>query len=295
MSQASATLPPAALATQELLRPSQTWLSRQNCDAAEAHAHGLSAAHTLACWLAAHTPHGTTGALPGLPPARTPPTPPAAAVLRSPLPWEWLTNTPPPAAATGSPEEQAVHAEERVRHALYSRLVQLSPGDAALGVEAHSSAFTWQHHGHEILGALHTPLDARAKRSALRPLFSIAEAAVMHPGSHGAVGSRRLLAVGHVLGLMDLANVSGAALTPHNSDAVHRFLGFACEELQARTTVLSAHEVASSVLMLGEILGMQVRARAAVVRHALVLHELPVPCSGAPCVCRPVTVIACCF
>lgn len=261
VSQASAALPPAALATQELLRPTQTWLSHENCRVAEAQAHGLSAAHTLACWLAAHSPHGSVAqpAAPG--PALTPVPPPVTVALQSPLPWGWLAHASPAAAAQGSPEEQGVRAEEGVRHALHSRLLELSPGDAMLGVEAHSSAIAWPQHSHEILSALHTPLDARGKRGALRPLFVIAEAAMMQPGARDAGGSRRLVSVGHVLGLMDLANVSGAALTPHSSDAVRRFLGFACEELQARTAVLSAHEIASSVLMLGEILGMQVRGR----------------------------------
>lgn len=159
-----------------------------------------------------------------------------------------------------------MQSQDAVRAALHSRLLQLSPNDSALGLEVPGGGFTWPQHGHAILSALHTPLDTRASRAALRPLFTIAEAALMQPGSRDASGSRRLIAVGHVLGLMDLANVSGAALTAHSSDAVQRVLALACEELQARTEMLSAHEVASSVLMLGEVLSMQVRPPHAGVR-----------------------------
>lgn len=241
-----------------LLQPSLTWLAPVACAAAEAHIQGLPASQTIACWLAAHSSqqhiHDKPPVVDAAPLGGDTAHP--AAVAAQALPWRWLSHTTWP---TRQPAlEQPAHASEGVRQALHSRILQLWPGSAALRLEGPADGFCWPRHGHDLLGALHHPIHPLARRAALRPLFAVAAEAMMQPGERDARGSRRLIAVGHVLGLMDLANASGAALTPNHSDSVGRFLSFACEELQARTVVLSAHEVASSVLLLGEILSMQV-------------------------------------
>eukprot|EP00892_Ulva_mutabilis_P007220 jgi/Ulvmu1/4870/UM020_0156.1 len=260
ISRAQTSLPPAALDAKALLQPEQTWLAPQHCNVAAALAQQLPPAQAIACWLAAHSPEAGPPD-PATASSAAPPNEARSAAHdaadEQPCPWKWLGR--PPAAQTSPESHQghAVHDSNAVRQALHSRLLQLAPAGGVQQLDGSGGTLSWSQHGHEILSALHAPLHPQARRAALRPLFAVAVEAVVQPGAREARGARRLIAVGHLLGVMDLANMAGAALKPHHGDAVQQFLAVACEELQAHTDVLSAHEVASSVLLLGELLSMQ--------------------------------------
>lgn len=116
-----------------------------------------------------------------------------------------------------------------------------------------ASELRWPEHAPVLLAGLSMPIAHSMQRSALRPLLA-ASAACIAQSPPGATQT------GHWVALLDLTSSSLAAMSQKHHSTAEALVATACEELQAQVSVLSAHHVTSSVLLLGEILTKQVCA-----------------------------------
>ena len=104
------------------------------------------------------------------------------------------------------------------------------------------------------------PITASMQRSALRPLLAASAASIAHSKESNIAASLDATQTGHWVALLDLASASLAAMSTQHSRAAEALVATACEELQAQVSGMTTRHVASSVLLLGEILTKQVCA-----------------------------------
>jgi hypothetical protein len=265
-------LPQEARAAARLLHPQHTWLQTSQHAEAVATVNRLGPAGTVWSLLALHLPPAARGdvlerACPATSEDALEPGIPATSVdalergcpatsedaLEPPrsntagLPWTWIyNNTDSALQARQSWHKLALHA------ALCNHLVALAQ-DPPLELLA-SKRLRWPAAAAELLAGARMPIMHNARRRALQPLFVAAATCMAASNSPQATQGRTTL--GHWIGLLELAYASLACLS--EPWAAQQVLHMACEELQAHVNMLSSHEVASSVMLLGELLGKQV-------------------------------------
>jgi hypothetical protein len=274
--QAAHVLPAEAHTTAALLHASRTWLRPSESQSVAAIIPTLSPTNTVWCFLAMHTPYPSPAAISTalhssrhLSPSHS--TNPDSVGV----PWQWIQSS-----------RLAVH---RTRYKNHKKLVQgllrdrielLSPRPCTIvqsvtakptghrvlavppqskrAVAASSSKLRWPEHAPTLLAGLDLPITRSHQRAALRPLLTASAACIAQCQENGVGFPRGATQTGHWIGLLDLTSTALAAMSYRHHSIAEGLVATACEELQAQVSVLPAHHVASSVLLLGEILTKQV-------------------------------------
>jgi hypothetical protein len=265
--QAGAAMPAEAHTTAELLHASRTWLRHSHAHAVAATIPTLSPPDTVWCFLAMHTPF----------PAPTTQQSSADAAAALVLPWSWIhASTVAVSRTRYTQNKKLIQGRLRKRIEMMSPTVRTSMRSTTDGAArrrgrgpAHATSrelrrlptqLQWPEHAPALLAGLHMPIPPSQQRSALRPMLSATAACIAESRRHGEGFSPRVTQSGHWIGVLDLVSTSLAAMSHHHHRIAAGLVATACEELQAQVSVLPAHHVACSALLLGEILTKQVRS-----------------------------------
>lgn len=284
MQQSITALPEDAATAASLLHASRTWLHPSNVQTAVATIPTLSPEDTVWCLLAMHTRRD------GLEKVALSPEP---ALERFSVPnggvqnkgaaggnfdtstpvWTWIDSN-------RVAVDRKIYSinKKHVRNLLRQRIQDFTPRERSLSARvtpdpdleggipsamhpnrasSHtetSEKLSWPEHAPLLFAGLSMPISSSNQRSALRPLFGTSAACIM---SERALSGSSMEA-GHWIGLLDLTSCSMAAMSSSQHESAVAVVNKTCEELQAQLDVLGSHHVASSVLLLGEILTKQV-------------------------------------
>ena len=273
--QARAVLPPEAHHSAALLHASRTWLQPSQSQATLTAIPALSPADTIWCFLAMHTPYSLAQVFVGRNKAIQTSLKPARAPLG--LPWDWVQASRVAVACTryrnnrtailallrerietmhpGSlPDSKAGPSGPRgsILSAMHSQPPH-APSENPIGMK-----LRWPEHAPVLLAGLNMPITPAMQRSVLRPLLAASAASIVRSGENRDAAALAATQPGHWVALLDLTSSSLAAMSRRHSHAAEALVATACEELQAHVSGMSSHHVASSVLLLGEILTKQV-------------------------------------
>lgn len=269
--QAGDVLPSEAHETVTLLHASRTWLQPSQSEAVAATIPTLSPSNTIWCLLAMHTPYQTPGITHST-------SAQLFSNLQSPgLPWGWIRSSTVAVARRRYSQNRKhmqkllqwkiesmarSHENPHVAEAISSMqgsITSAMHSEPVHAAQASSSKLRWPEHAPDLLAGLSLPISRSKQRSALRPLLDASATCIEQCRENSNTFPRGATQAGHWVALLDLVSSAMAVMSKRHAAAV-QLVATACEELRAQVDVLPAHYVASSVLLLGEILTKQVCA-----------------------------------